>query len=267
MRKINFIFQEVLKIFLIFLLSFIWIRYFVRRLWLTVLISAIITLTIYLILYFIKRKKKNKEGLKIKEKEEAENMFLSLACDNKRMDFFFKLASSKHSNVKKFSKYILISHEDGKKTLLFPNMNYESLSVSKFIEIYNTIKGKAEKVVVLCHSYDKDVKAFATHFDTYFLIFDRFETYEKLYKYYQIFPEIKEKFKSSKMLTFKDFVAFSFNKKRAKGYLLSAFLLAFSAIFVRTTIYYTIVATLLVVFAIISQFNTTFNIKESKEIL
>ena len=120
MRKINFIFQEVLKIFLIFLLSFIWIRYFVRRLWLTVLISAIITLTIYLILYFIKRKKKNKEGLKIKEKEEAENMFLSLACDNKRMDFFFKLASSKHSNVKKFSKYILISHEDGKKTLLFP---------------------------------------------------------------------------------------------------------------------------------------------------
>ena len=65
------------------------------------------------------------------------------------------------------------------------------------------------------------------------------------------------------MLTFKDFVAFSFNKKRAKGYLLSAFLLAFSAIFVRTTIYYTIVATLLVVFAIISQFNTTFNIKES----
>ena len=143
-------------------------------------------------------------------------MFLSLACDNKRMDFFFKLASSKHSNVKKFSKYILISHEDGKKTLLFPNMNYESLSVSKFIEIYNAIKGKAEKVVILCHSYDKDVKAFATHFDTYFLIFDRFETYEKLYKYYQIFPEIKETFKSSKMLTFKDFVAFSFNKKKSE---------------------------------------------------
>ena len=129
------------------------------------------------------------------------------------------------------------------------------------------MKGKAEKVVILCHSYDKEVLSFSKHFGICFLIFDRFETYERLYKYYDIFPEIKESYKKDKMLTFKDFIAFSFNKKRAKGYLLSAFLLALSAIFVRTTIYYTIVATLLVVFAIISQFNTKFNFKEDKEIL
>lgn len=267
MRKINFIFQEVLKIFLIFLLSFIWLRYYLRKLWIAVLVSIFVTAFIYFIFYLIKRKKKNKEGLKIKEKEEAENMFLSLACNDKKMDFFLKLASSKHKNVKKYSKFLVISHENNTKTLLFPKIDFEPLNISNFIEIYNKVKGRAEKVVILCHSYDKEVLSFSKHFDIYFLIFDRFETYERLYKYYNIFPEIKESYKKDKMLTFKDFVAFSFNKKRAKGYLLSAFLLALSAIFVRTTIYYTIVATILVVFAIISQFNTTFNIKEDKEIL
>ena len=267
MRKINFIFQEVLKVFLIFLISFIWLRYFIRQLVLSIVISAILTTLIYLILFFIKRKKKNKEGLKIKEKEEAENMFLSLACDNNKMDFFLKLASSKHKNVKKFSKFLIISHENNTKTLLYPKMDFEPLTIPNFVDIYKKMKGKAEKVVILCHSYDKEVLSFSKHFGIYFLIFDRFETYERLYKYYDIFPEIKESYKKDKMLTFKDFIAFSFNKKRAKGYLLSAFLLALSAIFVRTTIYYTIVATLLVVFAIISQFNTKFNFKEDKEIL
>ncbi len=267
MRKINFIFQEVLKFFLIFVLSFVWLRYFVRKLWLSIVISLTVTTITYFLIFFLKRKKIKKEGLKIKEKEDAENIFLTLACDTKKMDFFQKLAQIKHKNVKKFSKYLTVQHENNTKTLLYPKIDFEPLTISNFVEIYKAVKGKAEKVVILCHSYDKEVKSFSQHFDTHFLIFDRFETYEQLYKFYNIFPEIKEKYKVNKMLTFKDFVAYSFNKKRAKGYLISAFLLAFSAIFVRTTIYYTLVATLLVVFAIVSQFNTTFNLKEEKEVL
>ena len=36
---------------------------------------------------------------------------------------------------------------------------------------------------------------------------------------------------------------------------------------VRTTIYYCITATILIIFSIFSQFNTTFNFKEEKEVL
>ena len=126
MRKINFIFQEFLKFFLIFLLMFVWVRYFVRKLALTMLISIIITAVLYLILYFVTKKRKNKEGLKIKEKEDAENMFLSLACNAKRADFFVKLASKKHSNLKKFKDYVLISHEDNTKTLLYLSIFHTS---------------------------------------------------------------------------------------------------------------------------------------------
>ena len=267
MRKINFIFQEVLKFLLIFLLMFVWIRYFLRSLWLAILVSALVSAVVYAILYFIFRKKKNKEGLKIKEKEDAENMFLSLACNEKRMNFFAELALKKHKDVRRFSKYILITHENKTKTLLYPKMDFESLTIQKFLEIYNAVKGKAEKVVILCHSFDKDVKAFANNFDIYFLILDRFDTYQNLYKFYNFFPEVKERYKKDKMLSFKDFVAYSFNKKRAKGYLLSAFLLVLSALFVRTTIYYCISATILIIFAIISRYNNIFNFKDNGEVL
>ena len=89
MRKINLIFQEVLKFFLIYLLVFVWIRFFIRKLFLALLITLLVSAFIYMIIFSLLRKRKNKEGLKIKEKEDAENMFFSLVLDDKRMDFFF----------------------------------------------------------------------------------------------------------------------------------------------------------------------------------
>lgn len=266
MRKISLIFQEILKFFLIYLLVFVWIRYFVRRLLPAIFITLLITIVLYVALYFILRRRKNKEGLKLKEKEDAENMFFSLVCDDKRMDFFMKLALSKHKNVKKYGKYLIIQHEN-MKTLLYVKADFENLTIPIFMEIYNKLKGKAQKMVFVSYSYDREVTSFAQNFDTYFIFLDRYSVYEKLYKFYNIFPEIKQKYKKDKKLTFKDFVAYSFNKKRAKGYLISAFLLVLSSLFVRTTIYYCITASLLILFAIFSQFNTTFNFKEEKEVL
>lgn len=267
MRKINLIFQEVLKFFLIYLLVFVWIRFFIRKLFLALLITLLVSAFIYMIIFSLLRKRKNKEGLKIKEKEDAENMFFSLVLDDKRMDFFMKLALSKHKNVKKYNKYLIIEHENNIKTLLFIKADFENLTIPKFVELYNKLKGKAQKIVFVTYSFDREVTSFARNFDTYFIFLDRYMTYERLFKFYNIFPEIKQKYKKDKKLTFKDFVAYSFNKKRAKGYLLSSFLLVLSAIFVRTTIYYCITASVLILFAIFSQFNTTFNFKEEKEVL
>lgn len=331
MRKIKLIFHEILKFFLIFLLSFIWLRYFFRKLWLVTLLATILSLTIYLLLFLIGHKKKIKNGLKLKEKEDAENMFLSLACEEKPINFFEKLALKKHENVVKRKEYLLIKHkiQDSqneksvqmndhvtnlkknatklskksssknddesssnqsllneslqnesvlnenfsntltKTTLLYVDLSFDGMTIPRFMEIYNKVKKeKAEKIVICCKEVtDKQLGSFLANFDEKILILDEYGTYEKLYKFYDCFPKITKKYNSEKRMVFKDFLAISFNKKRTKSYLLSAFILVICGLFVRTTIYYCIVASLLVVFALISYFNPIYNTKTESEVL
>lgn len=264
MKRINLVFQELLKIFLIFLLMFVWVRYLLSSFVASLLISLASAVGLYLILHFISANSKNRIELKLKEKEHAENIFLSLAADKRRTDFFYKLASKKHSNIKKFSNYLIITHESGTKTLLYCNFTFQELGVAQFMEIYGKVSGKAGRVVVLCHSYDKKLNKFASNFDADFLFLDRYDAYKRLYKFYDCYPEISVSYKPDKALGFKDFISFSFNKKRVKGYLLSALLLIISGLFIKATLYYCIVASLLVVFAIISQFNNVYNPKEEE---
>ncbi len=301
MRKISFAFQEMLKFCLIFFLFFVWLRYFLDKLWLSVFLAVLLTCVLQVGIYFFKRKKKKKIGLKFKEKEEAENMFLSLACENKPIDFFEKLASKKHKDIIKHKDYLVITHhlesasnsmsnstlkaktsskstasststaskEEIKKTLLYVDFSFEGLTIPRFMAIYNKVKKeKAEKIVICCKEIvDKKLPSFVSNFDEKFLILDVYSTYEKLYKFYDCFPEITKKYQKEKKMAFKDFVAYSFNKQRTKGYLFSAIILIICGLFVRATLYYCIIASLLVVFALISQFNPIYNLKSETDVL
>ena len=137
------------------------------------------------------------------------------------------------------------------------------------MEIYNKIKPeKATKIIICCKEIaDKNLLVFCNNFQEKFLLLNQYDTYEKLYKHYDEFPEITIKYSKEKKMMFKDFLAYSFNKKRTKGYIFSAFILVFASLFVRSSLYYCIIASLLVVFAVLSQFNPYFNVKTNTEIL
>jgi len=270
MRKINLILQEILKFVLLFLFFFVWTRYFLRKLWTAILISLLLTACLYAILFILKRKKQNKIGLKLKEKEEAENMFLSLSCESNPMDFFVKLASKKHKEIKKYKNYLVINHvNDGVKTLLWFDNSFYGLTIARFMEIYGKVKKeKATKIVICCKEIaEKQLITFSQNFDEKFLFLNEYDSYEKLYKFYDCYPEITRKYSKEKKMVFKDFIAYSFNKKRTKGYLFSAFILILSSLFIRTTIYYCIIASILVVFALVSQFNPYYNSNKEIEVI
>lgn len=269
MRKLNLIFQEILKFVFVFLFAFVWIRYYIKKLWLACIYSVLVAFSVYLILLLIKRKRNDKLGLKLKEKIDAENMFLSLTCSTNAITFFEKLAKSRHENVVKHKEYLVINHEKEQvKTILFPYLNFEELNTSNFMKIYTKIKKeKATKVVISCKEVAKNTVIFSQNFTEKFIFLNEYETYQKLYKLYDFYPEITHKYNAEKKLAFKDFIAHSFNKKRTKGYLLSAFILVFCSLFVYSSLYYCIWASILIVFAIISQFNPRFNHKPEVEIL
>lgn len=267
MKKISRVFQALFRWILIFFIAFVWMRYFIPSLWLATVIAAAIASAIYLVLAIFLRRKKSIISLKQCQREEAENAFLSLSLDPKAIDFFFELASSKH-NAEKKKNCIIIYHDEGEKVLLIPFLSHKNLSqdeIAGFVVLAR--KYGAKKVVVACGNADKECFSFAKNFDEEFVILNQYETYQKLFLPYNMLPKISVKYKKEKALAFKELAIFSLNKSRAKGYFLSALVLCISTIFVRAKIYYCVVASVLILLAIVSLFNPFERNATTKEIL
>lgn len=255
MQKLSRFFQVFFKIILIFLVIFIWVRYFVDSLWQSVLITSAATIVVDFVTRIISRRHKIRDSLKKQEREDAENMFLSLSMDKTSLDFFLKLASSRHEAVKK-KDFILITHPDGEKVILQPHLNHCSLSCDFVAQVAKKCKSlSVSKAVIVCCVADKEAYRFAKNFDEEIVILDTYESYCQLYKEYDIYPEMSMKYKKEKSLAFGDLLAYSLNRSRAKGYFFSAIVLLISTIFVRANIYYCIVSSLLIVLSLISLYS------------
>ena len=253
MQKINLILKLIIKFFLFFLLAFIWIRFTLKSLWISILLSSLISVTVIILLEGISTKRAKISSLKIKEKEDAENMFLSLATSKDATSFFHKLASKKHEATKK-KTYILIKHEEYN-VILYPHTSFAPITPDDVTKILSRIqKENYTKLVVCCGEVSKEAISFVKNFETEILLLDKYQTYSELYKFYDCFPEITLSYKKTKKESFKDLLSFSFNRSRTKSYLFSAVILLFSSLFVRLNLYYAIFSSLLVIFAIISFF-------------
>ena len=266
MKKILNIFQILLQVALIFFIVLIWARYFISSLWLGLLVSLIVTIFIELAIKFLQKKTNTAKNLKLQEKEEAENMFLSLCTSSTPLNFFYELAKTKHKAVKK-GKYILIEHEEDIVALI-PILSFSPLQSDDLLPFISLAKkNNWKKIVVVCGEVDRNTNSFAKNFDIEILLLDKYNSYSNLYKPYDFFPTITMKYKKDKKLAFKDLIAYSFNRGRTKGYLFSAFILFLSSLLIRPSIYYCIIASLLLIFALVSYTNPYFNPKIKKEVL
>lgn len=268
MKLILFVLQKFLKLSLIFLIFFIWLRFFTKSLWISIFISTIATIIVEIITFIFSNKNKSKESLKIKEKENAENMFLSLSTSSTSLDFFLQLALSRHQNSNKKKEYIVINHRDKTKVILYPFLQLKKLTLNDVLKITSLIsKDSPDKLVITCFEYEKEVIPFVRNFNFEIIVLDRFETYCHLYKEYDFYPEITMQYKKEGKLSFRDLIAFSFNKARTKGYLFASFILFATSFFVKLNIYYCIVSSILLLFALISYINPKYNTKIDKEII
>ncbi len=264
MQKFLFIFQKLLKCGLIFLIAFIWLRFVLSSIWISGLLAFTITIIIEFISIYFKRKNINKTYLKIKEKEEAENMFLSLLTDKKSLSFFHNLALSRHKTSEIKKNYILIKNLNSN-VILYPQLKIAKLTPDDIIEIYKNCKKEIpEKIIIPCNEYEKDCPVFIKNFSQKIILLDKFETYSLLYREYDFYPEITLEYKKEAKPTFKDLIAYSFNKSRTKGYIFSALVLLVTSFFIKQSLYYCIIGSILLMFALISFVNPKFNSKKEQ---
>ena len=265
MKTLSIIFQVLLKSSIIFLIFYIWLKYIFQSTWLALVVSFVIALLLELISIYVKRKKGIKSNLKVKEKEDAENMFFTLSRDENRVDFFFKLAKTRHNNVNKFKRYIIVHHEGGQDVVLYPFIKYQNLKLDDVIDVLNSFKKPINKLVILCNDYDKDLPGFVKNFNQEIIILNKYQTYLSLYKEYDYYPAIIERQKTKN--SYKQYLAVAFNRSKTKGYLFAVVILVLSSFFVKFNIYYYIISSLLLILALISFINPIYNKKIIKELL
>lgn len=258
MKKISRVFQIFFKLVLIFFLVFVWIRYFTKSLIKSVIISALITAIIDFLTRIIFAKHAQKNQLKTKEKEDAENIFLSLAIDDG--DNFFSNLFSKKANFHKHfqtnaQSQIYHFEENNEKIAVATYFNLSPLSVKQIVDVMKYVrKNKIKNITFLSGEIEQECFKFIKIFDEKIVLLNKYQTYKEIYQKENLFPKITRQPPKDKKYSIKEMFAYSINPARAKGYFFSALALFFCCLFTKMTIYYSIVISVLLLLAILSNF-------------
>lgn len=254
------IISVVFRLLLIFLISFVWLRYITRDFKLSVILSIFTTLVVDFTIKFFSDKKKRKGILKEKEKQEIESYINTFIFndDNYSVNFFYNLATKRHTATKN-RRFVTVIHPESK-IILFPFFLYRAFDTDDLIFIYNNIKNQEFSKLIICtNKISPDAIKLCKKINSKIILLDGEQTYLKLLLEYNFYPEKMPSLKQTETLSWKDLLAYTLNKKRTKGYFLSSIVLLISSFVVSYNLYYVIMSSVLLLLALVSFINPKFN--------
>lgn len=256
MRFIQNLFSLFFRLVLIYFIIFIWVRYYSKDMSFAIWLTALLTFFVEVVIRIITNKKTYKIKLKqveLKQVEIITNTFI-FNDDKFAINFFYNLAKQKHNATKK-KDYILIEDNNTEKVVLYPYYTYRNFSTDDLIIILNKIKSLNISKLIICTSKaDKDAVKFSCLLSFKILILEKEETYIKLLKEYNYFPDEKDliEIKETTKNSFKTILVHSISPGRTKGYFISSLILLFSVLIVPYNIYYLVFSSLLLLLSLIS---------------
>lgn len=269
-------FNLLFRIALIFMICFVWTRYFVEELSLALVYTAILTLAIELLIHIFLQKRERKFKLKKEEENLAEKISANfIFSPEKAVDFFFELGKINY-NATKNSKFVVLKRkvEEGEagsdeKTIIFPKYSFSPLSSQDIVEILRkTEKIGANKIVVCSNKISEEALAVSKKIkEIKIILLDSTGVFLKLIKKNNFYPKGLKEISTKQKLGFKDFIKAAFSRSRAKGYIISALILLFSSFIVRTNIYYVVFSSILLIFSFICLFFSPRKLNYDDEII
>lgn len=265
-NKLFKLISTLFRILVIYLVLFVWIRYFSHSFYVSLFLSCVLTFFVDIIirLLSIQRNKKKISLEKEKKLIDRYNNALMFSDDNEVLDFFYRLALVSH-NAEKKSNFVLVKSKESN-IVLFPFITFRSFSCDDLIYILNNLKNvTCNKIVICTNKLDEEAKKVAQKFGNKIQILDKEETYYLLMKEYNTFPDRQIEFVEKEKLSFNSILTLALNKKRTKSYLLTSILLLLSSFVVKYNIYYVVTSSILLVLSFISFCNPKFNKKKQNE--
>lgn len=244
LKGLDFAFETLI----ILLFAFIWTRYFINNLALSIILAIILTLSIC---FIIARKKKTRA---IKNNE--------IALSNKKLENFrqYFIFTNKTAILQEISNQIkgdfIVDNFLYSKNTIYAIFNNESpVNKDDIISIIQKIDTtKIESITILCTTINAESANFAKnianiHFEILTLndIANKFFAKQLESDNFSINPKIV--YKQNAIITFKTFLLMFLRPENAKNYFFSAVILIFASIIVPHKIYYYIFASVLLVLA------------------
>lgn len=249
--KLSQISNSLFLSLIIFLLSFLWINFYLKNLKNSVICSTIIVIA-FLIIYIpltIKSNKDNKEVTLKNEKKTYYKNQLLFSNDNLILNFILKLykyntidkISSNHYYLKEFNKDIfLYYHQD-------------TISLNDLYYIFKTSKSDEIEIFTITNpEINITIKDKIVNYIDYDSLLEKCKE-DNLYFDNNIIIQKNNKY------SLKDILCIVFCKNRTKNYIWLGTIILFSSIFTPYNIYYIIFSSCLYLLAIFSRFNKKFN--------
>lgn len=269
MKKFNLTtsLNTALRIFIIFLICLIWSRYFISPLWISLIVTIILTFAIDFFIVYLSQKKQSKQNIQNDENEKINNYANTFVFSNNKIavSFFLNLAKTKHIATKT-TKYVIVQNQN-EKIILYPCFLYRPFDCNDLTEIYKSLSIVSLKRIVICtNKVDPQVYDLCNKLPKEVFVLDAKDTFVKLYKEYNIYPP-QTKLEQKPQNKYQALAKYALNKKRTKGYFVASLFLIMSSFISPYKIYYLVVSTILLSLTFISLFNPKFNKIEEKNVL
>lgn len=262
------IFDYILSRIVIFALSFIWCRYYLDSLFLSVLASAGITLCISFIFALIlkpgKRRKAVSKAVR-QHREEVINQFM-YSTNQRNIEYFYNLIKTEYHAA--LLPECILSENKKVKTLIFTRFRLLPANQDDIREVITECRCYgAERAIVFGSAFNDKAKETALKIEGLEVVLMNAESTYNFIKELGAYPVIAVKTTQNKRKPLKVFFKFAFSRTKVKAYLLGAAIMILCSFLVRYNLYYLISATAFLFFALLSFINFGFKREPEKSLL
>ena len=242
-RAVNFV-DDLFKSFIIFVIVFIWFRYFLDSLALSLVLCVVTSLLISISLIALKKKKIDSINLSRKQQLEIDDIatYLLLSNKNEILDIFNQTIMGAISG-----RYII---KDSK--VYYPFFENEIFSLNDLYRVIKTLPENIELEIIAINFDAKVEKVSKSLKSNKIILTSKAQMYTKYLLDKKL--DIKSKLSQSAKTTFKDFLRLFVRPENSKGYLFSALYILLACLIIPQKLYYLIFASVLLVLALVCRY-------------
>lgn len=237
-----------------FLIIFAWIQFFLKQIFLSLFLSAILSIALILIFRWLRLKKHIKEQSKSTSSIDLLRFKLAIQTMPTRSlaGIIKKLIPESYAARTNKEDLVFIKNTQ---THIFTFYYSNILTESKLLELIK--HKKTSNLTIFCSSFDKDVKGIASAFKNIKITLVNIEELYKIFTQHNLSVDSSHIDLNKSKITIKEILKNSLSRHHAKGYFVSGLILLFTSLIIPYKVYYVVFSSALFILSLTCKLSPT----------